>query len=316
MDNQKITDICKNYYITPNKVEILRNNERVFAKVETSHTYFLKGKEVVNQSYREACCTFANLLNAQGLNATQFVQSKKNNYVVQYEDKAYSLELALQGKPIKVIHDREIADIGQLLGVLHRLSIRMPNLFTNRTSSSLFRGITTMVHEDYDENELSFLKFKKHYYSYSLFSKVESLYKEYRYNLQQIWMRIPQGAVKGNFYFYNMLLQTDRTLAIYDFSRAGNEVYLNEVINVGVYHAWHAPYQGNLKDNERFQLFMESYTKERPLDSLEKIYVSQLIAITRAFQHDRIELGNALENELMKGLFLKETLKILEEAQC
>ncbi len=312
MDNQKIIDICNNYYITPNKIEILRNNERILAKIETAHTYYLKG-ELADKAYWESCCTFANLLYEQGFNVTQYMQSIDGAYVVQYDDKVFSLEIGLPGKPIEFITDKEIIEIGRLLGVQHHLSARMPNLFTNATSWSLFGGNKSEVIGDYDENELSFLEFKKHFNLHPLFTKIESLYKEYRYNLQQIWMRLPQGAVQGDFCYYNMLQQSDDTLAIYDFNLAGNEVYLNECIAVGVYHAWHAPYIGKLKEHERFQLFMESYTKERPLDSIEQIYAPQLKSVIRAFRYDRVELGIALNNELMQDLFAKETLRILEE---
>ncbi|MFY3790888.1 hypothetical protein ACOQFO_04135 [Ureibacillus sp. MALMAid1270] len=312
MDNQKIIDICNNYYITPKKIEILRNGERVLAKVETAHAYYLKG-ESTDKAYLETCCTFANLLYDQGFLVTQYIQSSKGSYTVQFDDKVFTLELGLPGKPLEVITDQEIMEIGRLLGSQHRLSQRMPNLFTNATSWSFFGGNQSDAIGDYDENELSFLQLKKHYHSHPLFSKIEALYNEYRFNIQQVWTRLPQGAVQGDFCYYNMTRIANGPLAIFDFNLAGNEVYLNECIGVGVYHAWHAPYVGKLKEQERFQLFIESYSKERPLESLEQVYFPQLKSLIRAFRYDRVELGCTLDNKLMQDLFIKETLKILEE---
>ncbi|SOC40425.1 aminoglycoside phosphotransferase/kinase family protein [Ureibacillus acetophenoni] len=314
MDNQKIIDICNNYYINPKEVKILRNNERVLAKIETAHTYYLKG-ELADKTHWEASCTFANLLNDQGFRVARYIQSIYGTYGIQYEDKMFSLEQGLPGKPIEVITDKEIIEIGKLLGIQHRLSMKMPNLFTNTTSWSMFGGNQTEALGDYDENELSFLEFKKHFNSHPLFNKIESLYNEYRFNLEQVWMRLPQGAVQGDFCYYNMARLPDESLAIYDFNIAGNEVYLNECIAVAVYHSWHAPYTGKLNEQERFQLFLDSYINKRPLNSLELIYVPQLKAIIRAFRHDRVDLGIALNNDLMQDLFVKETLKILEEAE-
>ncbi|HWL25116.1 MAG TPA: hypothetical protein VNR38_15470 [Ureibacillus sp.] len=313
MDNQTIIDICNNYYITPKKIEILRNNERYLAKIETAHTYYLKG-ERADKTYWEACCTFANLLHEQGFNVTKYMQTIDGVYVIQHEDIVFTLEQALPGNPINIITDKEISEIGRLLGIQHRLSMKIPNLFTNATSWSMFGGNKTDALGDYDENELSFIEFHKHFNTHPLFSQIESHYQKYRYNLEQVWTRLPQGAVQGDFCYYNMVKLPDDALAIYDFNIAGNEVYLNECIAVGVYHAWHAPYKGELKEQERFQLYMEAYLKERPLEYLEQIYVNQLKSIIRAFRYDRVELGIALNNELMKDLFMKETLRILEEA--
>ncbi|CAM5221116.1 hypothetical protein UACE39S_04909 [Ureibacillus acetophenoni] len=104
MDNQKIIDICNNYYITPKKIEILQNGEKVLAKVETAHTYYLKGES--DKAYVETCCTFANLLHDQGFLVTQYMQSSKGSYTVQFDDKVFTLELGLPGKPLEVITDR------------------------------------------------------------------------------------------------------------------------------------------------------------------------------------------------------------------
>lgn len=314
MDNQKIKDICSHYNVIPKDIEILRMGERVLAKIEAEYTYFLKGEQA-NKTYWEQCCHFANTLSRKGMNVSQYVKSKSGYYVVEIEDKVYSLEREVKGEIIETITDTELVEIGSLLGVQHYISQQLSTPFNTATSWSLFGGNQTDNLGDYDENELSFLDFKTHFKAYSIFSKIEFLYNEYRQSLKQVWSSLPQGAVQGDFCYYNMLKQPNGKLAIYDFNLAGNEVYLNECIAVGVYHAWHVPYKGNLNAIERFKLFFESYITERPLNSLEQTYAAKTKSIIRAFRFDRVEDGILLENKEELDLFLQETLHILEEKE-
>ncbi|MEK4522189.1 hypothetical protein MKX96_11230 [Psychrobacillus sp. FSL W7-1493] len=313
MEEQKIIELCGKYGIIPNNIEILRK-ERVLAKVNSDQKYFLKG-EIADKAHWENCCHYSRLLLESGLNVTQYLKSLDATYIVEFEDKVFSLEINLAGKPVEVLTDREITEIGRLLGIQHALSIKIPTPFNTATSWSLFGGNLTDEIGNYDENELSFLDFKKHYEDQPLFSNIESLYQEYRKSIYEIWGLLPQGAVQGDFCYYNMLLEEDGSLAIYDFNLAGNEVYLNECIAVGVYHAWHAPYEGKLKEEERFQLFIDSYTRERPFNVIEQATFLQLKAIIRAFRYDRIEEGISLKVENEQNLFLQNTLFILENAR-
>lgn len=314
MDNQAVIDIAKHYNIHPEKLEILRNNERILVRIEADRTYFLKG-EKAEKSYWEACCTFANYLLGQGMNVTQYQKSAAGHYVSQLDNKIFTLEYGLSGDPIKIITGRELSEIGRLLGLQHRLSMQIPSPFSTATSWSMFGGNQTDAIGDYDENELSFLEFKDHYQHSPIYSKIKVLYKEYRQNLQQIWGQLPQGPVQGDFCYYNILKNPDRTLWLYDFNLAGNEVYLNECLGVAVYHAWHVPYEGNLSEEERFQLFLESYVKERPWTPLEQAVAPKLKAIIQAFRYDRIEEGITLKTQDEQHQFLQETLNILEKRQ-
>lgn len=314
MDKQKIIEVCNKYGIAPNYIEILRMNERVLAKIDSTQKYFLKG-EIADRAYWENCCVYSRLLLKSGMNVTHYEKSIDDTYVVEFEDKVFSLERSLAGEPIEVLTDREFIEIGRLLGIQHSLSVKTPTPFNISTSWSLFGGNQTDMIGDYDENELSFLDFKKHYEPHPLFPRIESLYQEYRQSICEIWSILPQGAVQGDFCYYNMLQAKDGSLAIYDFNLAGNEVYLNECIAVGVYHAWHAPYKGKLIEEERFQIFIDSYTNERPFNVIEQTIFLQLKAILRAFRYDRIENGISLKDEHTQNLFLQETLLILENAR-
>lgn len=312
MDNQKIVFICSHYNVIPKNIEIFTMDDRVLAKIDAEYTYFLKGEQA-NKTYWEQCCDFANTLSEKGMNVSQYVKSKNGDYVVEIEEKVYSLERELKGETIETITDAELAEIGSLLGVQHSISQQLSTPFNRATSWSLFGGNQTDAIGDYDENELSFLDFKKQFKSHSTFTKIESLYNDYRQRLKLVWGNLPQGAIQGDFCYYNMLKQYHGSLAIYDFNLAGNEVYLNECIAVGVYHAWHVPYNGRLNEAERFKLFIDSYNKERPLNDLERTYAAYVKAIIRAFRFDRVEDGILLEGKQEQDLFLQDTLHILEE---
>lgn len=312
MNNQAVIEVAKHYNIHPENLEILRNNERMLVRIETDRTYYLKG-EKADKTYWEACCTYANYLSDRGMRVSQYLKSAAGHYVTQLDDKIFTLECGLSGDPIKVITDREFNEIGRLLGMQHGLSMQIPSPFSTATSWSMFGGNQTYAIGDYDENELSFLDFKAHYQFDPLLFKIESLYKEYRQSLQQIWGQLPQGPVQGDFCYYNMLKGLEGILWLYDFNLAGNEVYLNECLGVAVYHAWHVPYEGNLSEEGRFQLLLESYVKERPWNPLEHAAAPQLTAIIQAFRYNRIEEGITLKTQREQQQFLQNTLLILEK---
>ena len=314
MEKQEIIKLCDEYGIVPKHIEMLRMNDRVLAKIDSDQVYFLKG-EKADEAYWETCCIYSNFLLEHGMNVTQYVKSNNDTYAVEVGGKVFSLERSLAGEPIEVLMDSEIMEIGRSLGIQHSLSIKYPTPFHIATSWSLFGGNQTDEIGDYDENELSFLDFKKCYVAHPLFLEIESLYQEYRQSIYKLWDVLPQGAVQGDFCYYNMLQEKNGSIAIYDFNLAGNEVYLNECIAVGVYHAWHAPYKGELNEEERFQVFIDSYINERPFNEMEQAASLPLKAIIRAFRYDRIEDGISLKDEDEQKQFLQDTLLILEGAR-
>lgn len=175
----------------------------------------------------------------------------------------------------------------------------------------MFGGNQTDKIGDYDENELSFQTFKQAFNEHELFPEIEYHYLQHRSVLQKVWSSLPQGAVQGDFCYYNMLKQQDGTYSILDFNLAGNEIFLNECIAVGVYHSWHVPYTGRLNAAERFRKFIAAYEAKRPFTSLEREHFNPLLAIIRAFRFDRIEDGAILKETAEKNQFVKETLDIL-----
>lgn len=78
---------------------------------------------------------------------------------------------------------------------------------------------------------------------------------------------------------------------------------------------WHAPYTGDLIEEERFQLLLDSYSAERPFKESELMHIPILKSVIRAFRFDRIEAGESLNDEQKRNEFVQETLDILVEAK-
>ncbi|REB05529.1 hypothetical protein DVB69_14750 [Sporosarcina sp. BI001-red] len=314
METEKMSMICRNYNIRPEEIESLRSGKKVLAKVklDSNSIYLLKG-ERAEPFYWDACCQFASLLHENDMNVSRYLKDRNGSYVQEVDGLVFTLEHELAGHELTCMTDELFYEIGRLLGVQHQISMQLKSPFTTVTSWSMFGGNATENLGDYDENELSFLDFKNYYQGHPLFTTIETLYFEYRKILQEAWTQLPQGAVQGDFCYYNMVREENGTLGIYDFNIAGNEVFLNESVAVGVYHAWHAPYTGNLTEQERFKFFIESYTAQRPFTERERMLMGILKSVIRAFRYDRVEAGVSLVNVQMREGFLQETLTILKE---
>ena len=314
MNTERVSAICKNYNLQPEGIEILRSGERLLAKVTAESTYWLKG-ERADVLYWEACCKYAQLLGESELNAAKYVKACTGLQVHAEDGFVFTLEEELSGHELTNMTDGLLSEIGSLLGKQHLISAQFESPFTTGTSWGMFGGNATENLGDYDENELSFLEFKNDNQSHPLYATIESLYLDYRKVLQRAWAQLPSGAVQGDFCYYNMVREESGKLGIYDFNLAGNEVYLNEAIAVAVYHAWHAHYNGKLTEEERYHLFMESYTLERPFTEKEQALILILKSVIRAFRFDRVEAGGSLSDDQKIDGFLQETLDILMEAK-
>ncbi|MGG0642640.1 phosphotransferase [Sporosarcina gallistercoris] len=281
--------------------------------MKSNSNYLLKG-ERAELYYWEACCQYAQLLHENKMHVARYLKNRDGCYVTEQEGFVFTLERVLTGQELTCMTDALFYELGSLLGEQHNVSLQLKSPFTTATSWSLFGGNATEKLGDYDENELSFFEFRDYYQSHPLYATIESLYLGYRKVLQRAWAELPQGAVQGDFCYYNMVKEENGKLGIFDFNLAGNEVYLNEAVAVAVYHAWHAPYEGNLTEQERSLLFLASYTAERPFIESERVLLPILKSVIRAFRFDRVEAGVSLDDEQKRNEFVQETLDILREA--
>lgn len=295
--------------ITIQDVTTIRNADKHIFEIHTcGQTYILKGEKQIVQEV-EAYCQFANALQ-NALPISAYLPTTNSNFAAQKDDFVYTLEQKGMGKEIQQLNDAQIEAMGALLGKLHAYSLKHQLNLQKATSWSMFGGNATMAIGDYDENELSFLDFKKAFQHDEAFPAIEQLYNAHRSLLKQHWATLPKAATQGDFCYYNMLFENNNISAIFDFNLAGDEVLLNECIAAAIYCCWHTAYQGKLIAEERYQLFINAYQQFRPWTSLEFDLASPLFAIIRAFRYDRVEQGIA--NSAQHEQFLQQTKGILD----
>ncbi len=103
-----------------------------------------------------------------------------------------------------------------------------------------------------------------------------------RERLQGLWPTLPRGPVHADFAEYNLLLdETEDIAAVIDFNRAGDDVYVNELI-----HACLRLPSGGQDEHERANLrrFVASYEEVRPLTDTERLSLPYLITVIRPFR--------------------------------
>ena len=238
--------------------------------------------------------------------------------MIESKGMVFTLERKSDGREIEQLQLLHIKKIGRLLGRQHAISSSLDCRFGFGTSWGMFGGNKTDALGDYDENELSFRDFISEVEGIEKFTGefnlIKKRYLEKREKLCAVWDILPKGPVQGDFCPYNMVFHEDGTIsAIFDFNIAGDEVFLNECIGVGVFLSWHYEFIGNATENDRFQMFIQSYESERPFTKLEWELFDDLFAIIRAFRYDRVDRGiEMIRNGNNDVGFIQETSAILK----
>lgn len=313
--NENMKQILHNYGIkSTTEIEYYRNEQRLLAKVtlENGKALMMKGEKETPQ-FVEKYCQFATLLKEKGFPVPVYRKTVYGQFSFIQDSFTITLEELCCGIEIDTLSDKHIYQIGKLLAYEHQLSTNLPFSFGRGTSWSMFGGNKTDALGDYDENELSFIDFSNTFQDEELFISIKEKYTKKRAQLFKHWALLPKGPVQGDFCHYNMLFNENSTInSVFDFNIAGDEVFINECIAVGVYLSWHVPYVGNLSEKQRFEHFFQVYKTIRPLNDIEQECIQPLIQIIRAFRYDRVDHGITLtgKNPLE---FLDETLAILDE---
>ena len=312
MNQDEMTLLLQNYLIQPKEITFIRNEEKILARIEdiNSDTYYLKG-EKGKREYVEKCCEYAEYLRREDFPTVCYQKGKEDSYTYLYNSKILTLEKALKGMEVEILTDEHLNSIALLLGEQHQLSMKSGIHINKATSWSLFGGNATEEIGDYDENELSFWQMREACQQESLFPRIEEFYIQRRARLEKVWTTLPRGPVQGDFCYYNMVFSDSSLTGCYDYNLAGDEVYINELVAVAIYHCWHVPYVGAKSEIERFWSFIHYYEQGRSLENTERDVIGDLFAIIRAFRYDRVEEGLALQGE-QRTRFLEETLEILE----
>ncbi|WP_318617859.1 phosphotransferase enzyme family protein [Sporosarcina sp. YIM B06819] len=313
---QLVRDVWQNFReMEPNQIEILRNEGRLVAKIEVQEQfYFLKGEQQT-LFFMKNLITFVNKMKASGLPFTAFEKTMDGRSFVEASGMLFTLEKNLVGEEVEQLRLIHIQEIGKMLGRQHAVSQTIRMRFNRGTSWGMFGGNETDALGDYDENELSFTQFIEQVDGFTNeIQLINELYIGKREKLKLVWDTLPSGPVQGDFCPYNLLFNAEGTITtIFDFDIAGDEVFLNECIGVGVYLAWHCEYIDGETEWQRYQSFLQAYESEREFSSLERESMDDLLAIVRAFRYDRIEEGiSTLNGEDGGKQFVVKTLEILQ----
>ena len=291
-------------------IKELRNAEKLIYVLvdELGVSYVLKGEKENVQSVEENC-QFANDLRAI-LPISMYFKTIQNTFTTQYGAYVFTLaEYLSEGEEISSLTDIHLKEIATKLAIMHRYTLTNELTLQKATSWSMFGGNETEEIGDYDENELSFQLFEKTFHQHPKISSIKEKYRELRGLLYQAWPSLPKVATQGDFCYYNMRFKEGKLVALFDFDLAGDEVLVNEFVAVAIYLSWHVPYEGSLTSQERYQLFVQQYEKERPLAMEERNVLPALFSIIRAFRYDRVEDGVADMGNVEQ--FLQETWKLL-----
>lgn len=241
----------------------LRENKLLVQLESTKgEKYFLKG-EKQEQEVIEEICSFASEL-LEIMPVPEYLLTVDETFTVMIENDVFTLEKAVEGIEIESLSDKHIVSVAEALGKMHKFSLETNYRMGRGTTWSLFGGNQTENLGDYDENELCYLEFIEEFKESSLIDEIKKSYLKLRFFLQMNWSILPKVATQGDFCYYNMVFEKDEISGIFDFNLAGDEVAINDCLGVAVYHSWHAPYSGDLSEEERFDLFCNAYQRIRP----------------------------------------------------
>jgi Ser/Thr protein kinase RdoA (MazF antagonist) len=103
-----------------------------------------------------------------------------------------------------------------------------------------------------------------------------------RERLRALWPMLPRGPVHADFAEYNLLLdETENIAAVIDFNRAGDDVFVNELIHACL----RLPSAGqDHQDRENVTRLVAAYEETRTLSDDERRSIPYLITVIRPFR--------------------------------
>ncbi|QTD39637.1 phosphotransferase enzyme family protein [Sporosarcina sp. Te-1] len=297
--------------------EILRDNERLVAEVVVNGaTFYLKG-EKIEKPFLERLIAYIREASMSGLPYIGPEKTLDGTDYVEHEGLLFILERKGKGAEVEGINLRHIEEIACLMGMEHALSLSRELRLGRGTSWGMFGGNATEELGDYDENELCFLDLMQALKEDGSFPEelelICRLYESRRAALEQVWGDLPIGATQGDLAPYNMLFDGNRISAVYDYDIAGDERFVNGCVASAIYLAWHYDgFKGEESEEERYEAFLEAYTRERPFTELELQVIPDLFAVIRPFRYDRVEKGIEQIKQGKGMQFIEETISLLQ----
>ena len=256
---------------------------------------------------------FRSFLHAGGIPVPKLYRDRRGRLFTDFriDDETWlvTVEEWIAGEPPHAVTPSLITLLGSTLARMHLTAASCAVSFGHGTGMSLFSES-----DEYDRN------------AGRLRSSVERLGLESagsaglfavwglaRERLSGLWPGLPRGPVHGDFAEYNVLLdETEDLKAVLDFNRAGDDVFVNEVVHACL----RFPSFGDEgHDRANIARFMNAYESVRSLSETERLAIPYLIAVIRMFRSREVSqiLEAAEKGETEKVLRHLDRLKRLAE---
>lgn len=187
-------------------------------------------------------------------------------------------------------------DLGKYLGSMHTLSKANELKFDWNSPWVMFDKFCDedLYDENYENVLTLYTELKKTSVDKSLLEKIWEKYNDKRNFIEIGYKNLPNGAVQGDLSVNNIILNSDYSLkGILDFNIAGNETFINHLVQESVFLSYMSDSFWNTQDElndmtDKFTNFISGYVSEYSLSDEEINKVQTLYQIIRPFRRDKV----------------------------
>jgi len=209
-----------------------------------------------------------------------------------------TLEDYCEGK-LTAIDGDTAAKAGEMMARIHRMSFRdnfkigSPTRYSAIGQTAVsgidhFRELT----ERAEESQVKSITYPHRYCKKpELCREIIAIYDHKIAGAADVWGRLPCSAVQGDFLVGNMIMDDGR-LGLIDFSRAGDETLIGDMILEGLLLSQEGSLADNLTDSDRstiFRRFLDGYRAVCPLTSDERIAACEIYPAISALWFRRVD---------------------------
>lgn len=306
------------------------NSERYIIHIETENNeYALKiytENLITDISILKAYYQYGKLLNDFGVLTPNLILNKDSNThkITRIEDKSYIswLEEYIPSKytypnlfpsynmPVDIFYE-----MGKINGKMNRLSSEHKIPCTKNLSKINFKNVILDYNFKSIQNTLKQIKNEKS-------ELILKIYTEKRQALKNIFNTLKRGYVQGDCSPANLIISSDdKILGFYDYNLSGNEIYIINAINNGIFYAFEYCVQDKKFTKEylpimksRFNEYMNGYFSEFNCSDDIKA-VDLLCNILRPTRFQMTYIKDLLDNKEYDMLdYMLDW--VIEEIQC
>ncbi|MCB2301028.1 phosphotransferase enzyme family protein [Clostridium tagluense] len=242
----------------------------------------------------------------QQINVPEFKKFSDGNYAIlkEFEGKEYLIwvEDYLSGKTLddlnlgEHISEKLFEQLGKCLGRMHTAAKDKNLKFDWNSAWVLFDKFCE--EDEFDENYLNaytlYTELKKMSVNHDILEKIWENYNEIRERIKIGYDILPNGAIQGDLSTNNILVDTNHSLCgIIDFNIGGNDVFVNHMLQEGIFLAYWSDDFWNTKEEllemeGKLSKFLEGYCENYKLSPEEKEKMNDLYQIIRPFRMEKV----------------------------